>query len=72
MSSGRSYTVDCGEFGSIEFIHTKKKPADIADRLVYDTRYKLWRAEIDLALEDMRSTGRSLDLIDWGVVDELV
>lgn len=24
MSSGRSYTVDCGEFGSIEFIHTKK------------------------------------------------
>jgi hypothetical protein len=72
MSSSRSYTVDCGDFGSIEFIHTKKNPNDIADRLVYDTRCRLWRAKVVLALEDMRSTGRSMDLIDWRVADELV
>lgn len=72
MSSGRSYIVNCGDFGSIEFIHTKKSPDDIADKLVYDTRCSLWRAKVGLALEDMRSTGRSLDLIDWRVVDELI
>ncbi len=72
MSSGRTYTVECGEFGSIEFIHTKKQPDDIADRLIYDSRCRLWRACVGLALEDMRATGRSMDLIDWGVADELV
>lgn len=72
MSSGRSSIVKCGDFGSIEFIHTKKSPDDIADKLVYDTRCSLWRAKVELALEDMRSTGRSMDLIDWRVVDELI
>lgn len=72
MTSGRTYTVECGEFGTIEFIHTKKHPDDIADRLIYDSRYRLWRARVDLALEDMRSTGRSMDLIDWRLADELV
>ena len=72
MGSGRSYTVDCGDFGSIEFIHTKKHPNDIANRLVYDTRCRLWRAKVGLALDDMRSTGRSMELIDWRAADELV
>ena len=70
MSSGRSNTIDCGEFGSIEFVHTKKSPLEIADRLVYDGRYGLWKATVDLALQDMRTTGRPADLIDPQAVHE--
>lgn len=72
MSSGRSYTFDCGSFGTIEFIHTKRRPADVMNGLTYDHRYFLWRANVNLALQDMRYTGRPLDLVDWSVVHELV
>ena len=72
MSSGRSHHVSCGSFGTIEFVHTKKRPNDVAGDLTFDERRRLWRASVRLALRDMRATGRSLDLIDWSVVDELV
>src|SRR5690606_705516 len=42
MSSGRSNKIHCGIFGTIEFIHTKQKPLDIADDLTYDARCRLW------------------------------
>jgi len=72
MSSGRSHIVDCGNFGHIEFIHTKRKPADVAQQLSYDHDCRLWRASVKLALLDMKLTRRSTDLVDWSVVDEFV
>lgn len=72
MSSGRSHIVNCSEFGHIEFIHTNRKPADVADQLTYDRDCRLWRASITLALVDMKLTRRSTDLVDWSLADELV
>jgi hypothetical protein len=70
MTSGRSYTFDCGKWGSIEYIHTKKSPASLANQLSYDSRKRLWRASVQLALQDMRSAGRSLDLIDMEALED--
>lgn len=72
MSSGRRQTIDCREFGHIEFIHTKKKPADLVGELNYDHGCNLWRASIGLALRDMRVTRRNMDLIDWEAAREFV
>lgn len=72
MSSGRSNTIDCGNWGTIEFIHTNKKPTDLQSHLIYDSQCGLWRANVSLALKDMRATRRSLDLIDWSVINEYV
>jgi hypothetical protein len=72
MSAGRSNTIDCGVWGSIEFVHTAKRPDAVASQLHYDTRCHLWRASLALALQDMRATRRNLDLIDWSAVNEPV
>jgi len=63
MSSGRKSQVDCGEFGSIEFIHTRKKVSAVADRLNYDVSCGMWRADSYLALADLKAVGRNLDLV---------
>jgi hypothetical protein len=72
MSSGRSSMMDCGVWGSIEFVHTNQSPSALAGQLHYDARCRLWRASIVLALRDMKATHRSLDLIDWSAVHEPV
>ena len=72
MSSGRSHIVDCGEFGHIEYIHTKRKPDDVANQLTYDRECRLWRASVALALLDMKLTRRNTDLVDWSLANELV
>ena len=72
MSSGRSHIVNCGDFGHIEFIHTKRRAADAADRLHYDLDCRLWRASVALALQDMKLTRRNTELIDWDLADELI
>lgn len=72
MSSGRSRIVDCGGFGRIEFIHTKKHPAELHEELTYDPRCGLWRASVALALRDMKSARRSLDLVDRESAHEFV
>lgn len=72
MSSGRSHIVDCGDFGRIEFVHTKRTSADVANQLSYDSDCRLWRASVVLALHDMKLTCRSTDLVDWSIVDEYV
>ncbi len=72
MSSGRSHRVRCGDFGSIEFVHTKKRPNDIAAELTYDSRCHLWRASVALALRDMRAARRNLDLVNWERVHDPV
>jgi len=72
MSSGRSYTVDCGSFGHIEFVHTKKNLDKVVDELHYDSVCHLWRASAALALRDMALTRRNIDLIDWEIANELI
>lgn len=72
MTSGRSHIVDCGEFGRIEFVHTVRKPRDLAGELTYDANRHMWRASVGLALRDMKVTRRSLDLVDEEVLSEFV
>ena len=72
MSSGRSHQVSCGEFGTIEFVHTRQKPADIMGQLSYDTHCRLWRANVSQALRDMKVTHRTHDLIDWNIANEFI
>lgn len=72
LSSGRSHVMDCGRWGKIEFIHTRQAAADLAPRLHYDARCRLWRASVPQALRDMRRHRRNLDLIDWSVANEFV
>ena len=72
MSSGRSYIFDCGTFGRIEFIHTKKSPAQVAPQLTYDPRCHLWRASVALALRDMEQARRDMDLVDREAVRERI
>ena len=70
MSSGRSNVIRCGDWGTIEFVHTAQKPAHLQLELEYDRRCHLWRASVALALRDMKAAKRNLDLIDWSVVNE--
>lgn len=72
MSAGRSSTIRCGAWGTIEFVHTRKRPNDVASQLHYDPRCHLWRASASLAAQDMRATRRNTDLIDWSIVNEPV
>lgn len=72
ISSGRSHIVNCGDFGHIEYIHTKRRPEAVADELSYDPDCHLWRASVALALQDMKLTRRSTELVDWNLSDELV
>ena len=72
MSSGRSYIVDCGEFGHIEFIHTKRPQKQKNSELTYDSVHHLWRASAKLALRDMKLTHRKTDLINKEALHELI
>ena len=72
MSAGRSNIIGCGAWGTIEFVHTRKRPDDVGKQVHYDARCHLWRASVALALQDMRATRRNMDLIDWSVVNEPV
>lgn len=72
MSSGRSNSISCGDFGTIEFVHTNQKPIKLIDNLTYDQNCGMWRASVELALRDMKATHRSTDLIDWDIANELI
>ena len=72
MSSARSNVIDCGRWGSIEFVRTHQLASQLVGQLQYDPLVRLWRATVAQALRDMRATHRSLDLIDWSVAHELV
>ena len=72
MSSGRSSTISCGAYGTIEFVHTGKTPADLAPELEYDPQCGLWRASLRLALRDLRDTRRDTGLVNWDAANELV
>ncbi|MFK0313028.1 type IV toxin-antitoxin system AbiEi family antitoxin [Pseudomonas sp. NPDC090233] len=72
MSSGRTQTIRCGAFGTLEFIHTSRKAAELQGQLDYDQRCRLWRAKPALAVADMKRARRNLDLIDWNLANEFV
>ena len=72
MSSGRSNIISCGRWGTIEFVHTAQRPAEIAAQLGYDARCGMWRASVAQALRDMRATRRNMDLIEWSAAHESV
>ena len=72
MSSGRNRIVDCGRFGHIEYIHTQRPAAKEVTQLSWDRRIQLWRASVLLALQDLKHTHRSDDLVDWELANELV
>jgi hypothetical protein len=72
LSSGRSHVVDCGDFGHIEFVRTAQRPEDLSGELSYDADCHLWRASVRQALRDMKTTRRSMDLVDKEVAHELV
>jgi predicted transcriptional regulator of viral defense system len=64
MSSGRTNVISCGKYGSIEFVHTRKKAGRLGSNLSYDNQYGLWRASCAQALQDMHDTGRDTGLIN--------
>ncbi|MCP4627209.1 MAG: hypothetical protein GY850_27415 [bacterium] len=72
LSSGRSNEITCGQWGTIEFVHTRKRPQDVSDQLTYDERCHMWRASVALALKDMKNARRNMDIIDWSIARELV
>lgn len=72
MSSGRSGLVSCNDFGTIEFVHTSQKPAHLIKNLIYDHNCGMWRANVALALRDMKVTRRNCDLIDWDIANEFI
>lgn len=72
ISSGRSNKISCGNFGTIEFIHTTRKPAEIIDKLTYDKSCRLWRASPKLAFEDMKKMHRDCSLINRDILNESI
>ena len=64
MTSGRRGVIDCGRWGSIEFTHTTRTPAECRERLTYDPARRLWIANPRLAWSDLKRVGRNLDLVD--------
>ena len=72
MSSGRSSIISCGDFGTIEYVHTSQGPENLASKITYDQSHRLWRANVSLAVRDMKVTRRGCYLIDWSIVKELI
>ncbi len=69
MTGGRSGIIDCGDFGSVEFIHTQKKISTISKNIHLDRRTGLLKADATLAYRDMVSAKRkSLDLVNKDLI----
>ena len=72
FSTGRSGLIDCGVYGVIEFIHTRRTALELGDQLEYDSIRKIWVANVKRAINDSKQSQRSLDLIDWSAVDDVI
>ncbi len=64
ITKGRSGIINCGRFGSIEFVHTQKQIELISEELTLDFRYGMFRASVKQALKDMKDAKRSFDLVN--------
>ena len=72
MTTGRSGTIDCGQFGTIEFVHTAKDFSKIYDNLFIDSGAKMLKANPAQAYQDMIDAKRTtVDLIDGSAKKEL-
>ena len=64
MTTGRRGIINCGRFGSIEYIHTEKRMEKIIDGLHLDKETGMLWATPERAFQDMKDARRPLDLID--------
>ena len=64
MSSGNSARIGCGQYGSIEFTHTKRDLAALSPRLSYDADCRMLRASVEIAWDDLRAARRNLHLME--------
>ncbi|MCQ2412674.1 MAG: type IV toxin-antitoxin system AbiEi family antitoxin domain-containing protein [Sphaerochaetaceae bacterium] len=72
MTNGREGVVSCGDYGLIEFTHFNRLPNKISARLFYNSDIGMLEAYPDLALRDMVSCRRSLDLVDMEEYEEVM
>ena len=72
MTNGRSGKINCGNFGIIEFVHTKKNISTLSEHLIYERKSKIWKADVSLAYKDMVNAKRPLDLIDEEILHEFI
>lgn len=63
MTTGRRGIINCGRFGSVEFIHTQKTLEKIMPDLHLESKTGMFWASAELALKDMKDAKRPLDLI---------
>ncbi len=63
MTTGRRGIINCGRFGSVEFIHTQKPLEKITPLLRLDSATGMFWASEELALQDMKDAKRPIDLI---------
>lgn len=64
VSTGRTAQVSCGQYGTIEFVHTERSMSEVIDQLQYVPERRMYMAFPQLALDDMHRFQRpTLDLI---------
>lgn len=64
MTRGRRGIINCGRFGSVEFIHTQNVSEKSLSQLHLDSATGMWWASPQLALQDMKKARRPLDLVE--------
>jgi len=63
MTNGRSGIFDT-PYGFIEFIHTKKNLDEISKNLYNDKEVRMYRANNEQAIADLKDVGRNLQMIE--------
>ena len=63
MTAGRSGTFNTC-YGVIEFTHTKKNIHVVKENLYFDTDIKMWRAQPEQAIADLKACRRNLHMLD--------
>ena len=70
MTTGRSGIINCGNFGTIEVVHTAKDISKINSNLYLDSKSKMLKANVEQAYKDMIFAKRkSVDLIDFSELE---
>ena len=64
MTRGRRGIINCGRFGSVEFIHTQSVSDKKLSQLYLDSVTGMWWASPQVAFQDMKKARRPLDLVD--------
>ncbi len=64
MTTGRSNIIHCGDYGTIEFVHTKRDSQSILEHLSYNKELGLWVADVELSKQDMRYAHRTMELVE--------